>query len=238
VRIDSVPDEPGADDDPGPPAPGPAVDVDQASALELVVHLVEQRDEALLGRDREIADRGAHVSGRRRDQVPVRLELPVLRQVEEQGDASVEQRCDLDRCVLGAPGAGMPSGDQPTGLDDGGGAHAAGQSARPEPLGPGYPVRVAGLNGTARGADSSAMARLEAPTGELRDRALVLSTELGIDASAWYLRVLEEGRADGGEPDLGALVRAYWELQRVTGRSDLRDEWRRLADSLWAGELV
>jgi hypothetical protein len=82
------------------------------------------------------------------------------------------------------------------------------------------------------------MARLEAPTGELRDRALVLSAELGIDASAWYLRVLEESRADGLEPDLGALVRAYWELQRVTGRSDLRDEWRSLADSLWSGEAA
>ena len=38
---------------------------------------------------------------------------------------------------------------------------------------------------------------------------------------------------DGEEPDLGALVRAYWELQRVTGRADLRTEWRGLADRLW-----
>ncbi len=78
------------------------------------------------------------------------------------------------------------------------------------------------------------MARLETPTYALRDRALVLSGELGIDPAAWYLRVLESSRAYGDEPDLGALVRAYWELQRVSGRTDLRTEWRRLADLLWA----
>jgi hypothetical protein len=78
------------------------------------------------------------------------------------------------------------------------------------------------------------VARLESPTDALRDRALVLSAEFGIDPAAWYLRVLESSRMDGGEPDLGALVRAYWELQRVSGRADLRAEWRRLADLLWA----
>jgi len=78
------------------------------------------------------------------------------------------------------------------------------------------------------------VARLESPTHALRDRALVLAGELGIDPGAWYLRVLESSRADGEEPDLGALVRAYWELQRVSGRADLRTEWRRLADLLWA----
>lgn len=80
------------------------------------------------------------------------------------------------------------------------------------------------------------MARLETPTDALRDRALALATEVGIDPGAWYVRVLEEGRSAGGEADLGALVRAYWEFQRVTGRADLRDEWRRLADALWSGE--
>ena len=79
------------------------------------------------------------------------------------------------------------------------------------------------------------MARLDTPAIELRDRALVLTTELGIDPGAWYVRVLEEGRTAGHEPDLGALVRAYWELQRVTGRADLRDTWRLLADQLWVG---
>ena len=29
-------------------------------------------------------------------------------------------------------------------------------------------------------------------------------------------------------------MRAYWELQRVTGRADLRDTWRSLADQLWS----
>lgn len=77
------------------------------------------------------------------------------------------------------------------------------------------------------------MARLETPTDALRDRALALAAELGIDPGTWYLRVLEEGRADDLEPDLGALVRAYWELQRLTGRADLRGEWRFLADRLW-----
>ena len=77
------------------------------------------------------------------------------------------------------------------------------------------------------------MASLETPAQALRDRALALSAELGIDPGSWYLRVLEEGRADSAEPDLGALIRAYWELQRVTGRADLRSDWRSLADTLW-----
>ena len=71
---------------------------------------------------------------------------------------------------------------------------------------------------------------------ELRDRALLLAKELGVDPEAWYVRVLEEEQKEGLEPDLGALVRAYWELQRVTERADLRDTWRSLADQLWSGE--
>ncbi len=82
------------------------------------------------------------------------------------------------------------------------------------------------------------MARLETPASTLRDRALALAGEHGIDPTAWYVRVLEEARATGDETDLGALVRAYWELQRVTGRADLREEWRRLADVLWAGDSL
>ena len=78
------------------------------------------------------------------------------------------------------------------------------------------------------------MARLETPTDALRDRALVLAAELELDPGFWYLHVLETGRVEGAEPDLGALVRAYWELQRVSGRADLRTEWRRLADLLWS----
>lgn len=77
------------------------------------------------------------------------------------------------------------------------------------------------------------MALPQTPTDTLRDRALGLAAELGIDPGNWYLRVLAEGRADSEEPDLGALVRAYWELQRLTGRADLRSEWRSLADLLW-----
>jgi hypothetical protein len=73
---------------------------------------------------------------------------------------------------------------------------------------------------------------------ELRDTALTLATELGVDSASWYVRVLEEGRREGVEPDLGALVRAYWELQRVTGRVDLRDTWRSLADQLWSPEAA
>ncbi len=82
------------------------------------------------------------------------------------------------------------------------------------------------------------MSRLGTPTEALRDRALALSSELGVDASSWYLRELEAGRAAGAEPDLGALIRAYWELQRVTGRVDLRDQWRFLADSFWQGDAA
>jgi hypothetical protein len=82
------------------------------------------------------------------------------------------------------------------------------------------------------------MAPLDTSSSELRDRALVLANELGVDSRSWYVRVLEEGRREGVEPDLGALVRAYWELQRLTGRSDLRDTWRLLADQLWSGEAA
>ena len=82
------------------------------------------------------------------------------------------------------------------------------------------------------------MARLDTSATELRDRALILAAELGVDSASWYVRVLEEGRREGVEPDLGALVRAYWELQRVTGRADLRDTWRSLADQLWSPEAA
>jgi hypothetical protein len=77
------------------------------------------------------------------------------------------------------------------------------------------------------------MTRLETPTDALRDRALALASDLAVDPGTWYLRVLEESRLEDVEPDLGALVRAYWELQRLTGRADLRGEWRSLADRLW-----
>ncbi len=73
---------------------------------------------------------------------------------------------------------------------------------------------------------------------ELRDRALLLAAELGVDPRAWYIGVLEEERKEGLGPDLGALVRVYWELQRVTGRTDLRDTWRSLTDQLWSGEAA
>jgi hypothetical protein len=82
------------------------------------------------------------------------------------------------------------------------------------------------------------MTRLETEPSMLRDRALVLASELGIDPRAWYLRMLEENRRTGEPGDLGALVRAYWELQQVAGRSDLRDEWRRLADALWQSDAA
>jgi hypothetical protein len=77
------------------------------------------------------------------------------------------------------------------------------------------------------------MASLGTPTEALRERALALAGEYGLDLDAWYVRELEAGRADGEEPELGALVRVYWELQRVTGRADLRADWRALADLLW-----
>jgi hypothetical protein len=82
------------------------------------------------------------------------------------------------------------------------------------------------------------MARPGTPTEALRERALLLSAELGIDPASWYLRVLEAGRAERAEPDLGALIRVYWELQRLTGRVDLQDEWRRLADAFWQDDAA
>ena len=66
------------------------------------------------------------------------------------------------------------------------------------------------------------MASSHTSANELRDGALLLAQELGVDSGA----------------DLGALVRVYWELQRLTGRADLRDTWRSLADQLWSGEAA
>jgi hypothetical protein len=77
------------------------------------------------------------------------------------------------------------------------------------------------------------MTPIESESSALRERALTLAAELGLDPGAWYLRMLEESKRAGLPADLGALVRAYWELQRVTDRVELRDEWRRLADALW-----
>ncbi len=94
------------------------------------------------------------------------------------------------------------------------------------------------LNRPGAAADSSGMHRIETQLDALRERALALSAELGIDGGAWYLRVLEETKGAGVPADLGTLVRAYWELQRVTGRTDLRDEWRGLADALWQGDAA
>ena len=82
------------------------------------------------------------------------------------------------------------------------------------------------------------MASPPTSANDLRDRALLLAKELGVDPESWYVRVLEEEQKQGLEPDLGALVRAYWELQRVTERDDLRDTWRSLADQLWSGEAA
>ena len=82
------------------------------------------------------------------------------------------------------------------------------------------------------------MERVDTSRNELRDRALLLAKEHDVDAASWYVRVLEEGRTAGHEADLGALVRLYWELQRVTGRADLRDTWRALADRFWSGEAA
>lgn len=82
------------------------------------------------------------------------------------------------------------------------------------------------------------MDRLDTATNDLRERALSLTTELGVDPASWYVRVLEEGRTAGHDADLGALVRVYWELQRVTGRTDLTDTWRLLADRFWSGEAA
>jgi hypothetical protein len=82
------------------------------------------------------------------------------------------------------------------------------------------------------------MVRTDAERGALRERALVLAAELGLDQQAWYLRVLEESRKAGSPADLGALVRAYWELQRVSGRAELRDEWRQLADAFWENDAA
>jgi hypothetical protein len=86
--------------------------------------------------------------------------------------------------------------------------------------------------------DRRTMAPVETEVDVLRDRALVLADELGLDRGAWFLRVLADGRSEGEPVDVGALVRAYWELQRISGRPDLEHDWRRLADSLGHGDAA
>ena len=126
----------------------------------------------------------------------------------------------------------MAPGDEATMLDDGRRTHD-GEVCRRR-----YPVRGERLIRRRAGADSGGMASPHTSANELRDRALLLAKELGVDPEAWYVRVLEEEQKEGLDPDLGALVRAYWELQRVTERADLRDTWRSLADQLWSGEAA
>ena len=101
-----------------------------------------------------------------------------------------------------------------------------------------YLVRGERLIGPEAGADIGGMIPRDAPPDVVRDRALELAAEHGVDPASWYIRVLEEDRSAGSDPDLGALVRVYWELQRITGRADLKHEWRRLADVLWSGEAA
>ena len=161
------------------------------------------------------------------------VELAVLREIEEERDTGGNEVAHLRRRVFRAPGAGMAAGDQPTRFDDGRRAHDATVCPRLDRRA--TPSEGIDLNRPRAAADSSTVARLETPTDALRDRALVLAAEHSVDPGTWYVRVLEEGRSASAEPDLGALVRVYWELQRVTGRAELRDEWRRLADTLWSG---
>jgi hypothetical protein len=76
------------------------------------------------------------------------------------------------------------------------------------------------------------MATIEAEGRITVDRALELARQVGIDPREWFVRALEECSDDGEPRERGALVRLLWELQRATGRTDLRAEWRRAADAL------
>ena len=226
-------DEPGADDDARPPASGPAVDIYEPSRLDLGVDLVQRRDEGIPRRDREVADRPVQISGGGRHERGVRLEFACLREIDEQRDARDRQVTHLGRGVLRAPRAGMAPGDEAARLDDRRRTHDGEVCRRVR-----YPVRGERLKRRPTGADMRGMERLDTSAAELRDRALTLANELQVDPGTWYVRVLDEGRREGIEPDLGALVRVYWELQRLTGRAELRDTWRLLADQLWSGEAA
>src|SRR6478735_3054640 len=232
LRVDSVPDEPRADDDPGAPAAGPAVDVDEAAGRQLVVDLVERRDELCKIGNREVRDRTIHVARPRSDQGRVRLELALLREVEEERHARREQVVDLVAGVLRPERRRMSTRDQASRLDHRRWPHDV-QSDLVS-----YLVRGDRLNRGRAGADRRHMSPAATSANELRDTALDLVAASGVDSGAWYVRVLEEGKRENVEPDLGALVRAYWELQRVTGRADLRDTWRALADQLWSPEAA
>jgi hypothetical protein len=227
VRAGAMTDEPGADDDARSPASGPAVDVHQTAGVELGVDLVQRRDECIPRGNREVADRTVDVAGRWLHVRGVRLELAGLREIQEQRDPRCRQLAHLGRRILRSPRAGVPPRDEAAGLDDRRPAHD-GEVCRLR-----YPVRGDGLKRHLTGADSRGMERLDTSAAELSERALVLVHEQGVDPGTWYVRVLEEGRREGLEPDLGALVRVYWELQRVTGRADLRDTWRLLAERFW-----
>lgn len=231
IRRESVAYEPGADDDTGAPTASPAVDVHDTPGSKLVVDQVERLDEPIMLRDRKVPDRHADVT-RRRNEMRICLQLSVVGEIEEERHAGGHEVVHFGPSVLRDPRARVTPGDQPTGLDDGRRAHDV-------TVCPGHATSSGGpdLNRPRAAADSSDMAPLET-TDAVRDRALELAAEVGVEPGTWYMRMLEEGRSAGAGADLGALVRIYWELQRVTGRADLRDEWRRLADSLWSGEAA
>ena len=62
ARVRAVAHEPAPDDDAGPTATGPAVHVHDPARVDLGVEDVERRHEVRLGRDREVANRSAHVA--------------------------------------------------------------------------------------------------------------------------------------------------------------------------------
>ena len=89
--------------------------------------------------------------------------------------------------------ARMAPGDEPAGLDDGRRTHGA-PVCRATPSG--WNVS----SGSAPVPIARTWRHLDVTAAELRDRALVLAHELGVDPAAWYVRVLEEEQRAGSSP--------------------------------------
>ena len=119
----AVADEPAPDDDTGPTAPRPAVHVDDAAGVELGVDLVEDRDEVVAGRNREVADRPVEVPGGGSTSDAYGSSSPVcVRSTKSVTPASTRSRTSSP--AFSAPQAhGWRPAMSASGLDDGGRAH-------------------------------------------------------------------------------------------------------------------
>ena len=82
------------------------------------------------------------------------------------------------------------------------------------------------------------MASPHTSANELRDRALLLAKELGVDPDAWYVRVLEEERRRASSPISGRSCERTGSFNASPGVPISGTPGASLADQLWSGEAA